>query len=73
VLPPEPVAVEWEMEDGMASGSVMFVSSGPQGEGIPFATAIPTAVTNAHGQLVVRFLGEGDSVAYSEWRTDLPS
>ena len=74
VLPPEPVAVEWETEDGMASGSVMFVSSGPREEGIPFVTAIPAAaITKGHGQLVVRFPGEGDSVAYPEWRTDLPN
>ena len=74
VLPPEPVAVEWETGDGMASGSVMFVSSGPREEGIPFVTAIPAAaITKGHGQLVVRFPGAGDSVAYPEWRTDLPN
>jgi hypothetical protein len=70
---PEPLAVEWETETGMASESVMFVSSGPQREGIPFVTPIPAnAVGSDPGQLIVRFLGEGDSVAYPEWRTDLP-
>jgi len=45
-----------------------------QDAGFPFATAIPSAaIPEDHGQLVVRFRGADDTVAYPVWRTNLPN
>ena len=52
----------------------MLAASGEHDAGFPFAIAIPAAaIPNDHGQFVVRFLGADDTVAYPEWRTDLPN
>ena len=71
---PELVTVDWELEGTGVSSSLMMAASGEHDAGFPFAIAIPaSAIPTDHGQMVVRFLGEGNSVAYPKWRTDLPS
>jgi hypothetical protein len=70
---PELVTVDWKLEETGVSSTLMMVASGEHDAGFPFAIAIPeAAIPNDHGQLVVRFLGADDTVAYPEWRTDLP-
>ena len=72
---PELVGVDWEIEGTNASGGLMFAASGEQEAGFPFASAIPERPRSPkdHGQLVVRFRGADDTVAYPVWRSDLPN
>ena len=59
--------VEWSIEGGMTSGSVMFATSGfENGELIPFVT--PVRATE--GELRVQFLDDEGVVVY-DWATDL--
>ena len=70
---PELVGVDWEVEGTNASGGLMFAADGEHEAGFPFATVICGRDPNDHGQLVVRFRGADDKVAYPEWRSDLPN
>ena len=59
--------VEWSIEGGMTSGSVMFATSGfENGELIPFVT--PVRATE--GELRVQFLDDEGVVVY-DWAADL--
>ena len=71
---PELVGVDWEIEGTNTSGGLMIAADGEPEAGLPFALAIPATVTpKGHGQLIVRFRGADDTVAYPVWRSDLPN